>query len=244
MTASELRVPANGAELWVADSGGAGVPVVLISGGPGCCDYLEPVADLLASVARTVRFDARGCGRSSPVTTFGLEDAMADLEAIRKHLGVERWVVIGHSAGAEMALLYAMQHPDHTLGAAALAGGRMVDDRSWHAAYAQGRDAGREAPLDFAYPPNMEANRQLNLAWKAYTKQPSLYRELAAIQTPTLFVYGSEDIRPAWPAEQAANVIGARFVMLEGAGHHLWKTHAGALRRELQSFLATALAGS
>ncbi|MGH2609117.1 MAG: alpha/beta fold hydrolase [Tepidiformaceae bacterium] len=235
----EQTIPVPGGRLWTA-SEGAGVPVVFISGGPGCCDYLEPASQPLAGVARTIRFDARGCGRSSESAQYALETSLSDLEAIRAHYGVDRWVLVGHSAGADMALLYAMTHPDRTLGFVCLSGGRIHDDRSWHAEYSRARDAGLEPDLDYAYPPNLEVNRQLNAAWKAYIKRPSLLRHIAEVQAPALFVYGDRDIRPSWPCEQVAALLPhAEFHMLPGANHNLWLTHGEELSQLLRQFLRT-----
>jgi proline iminopeptidase len=221
----------------VADDG-AGMPVALSSGGPGCCDYLGPVAELISGAARTIRYDARGCGRSSATSDFTLANSIADLEAIRGHFGFERWVVLGHSAGCELSIAYTIVYPERVTALICLSGGRLVDDRSWHAAYSAGRDAGLEPELEFAFPPNMEANAALNAERKRYIQRPALFRELADISTPTLFVYGSGDIRPSWPAEQLASLIPtASFTMLEGANHNLWLSHAPELQTRLLAFL-------
>ncbi len=66
-----------------------------------------------------VGFDQRGCGRSTPWSIDALEDLDAntiqaqieDIEAIREHLGVERWLVNGVSWGSTLALAYALAHP-------------------------------------------------------------------------------------------------------------------------------------
>ena len=231
-------VIAGDTRLWVSVEG-TGVPVLLISGGPGCCDYLQPVAELLRGHARTIRFDARGCGRSSPVSEYSVEASLTDLESIRESIGAEQWIVAGHSAGADLTLAYAMQFPDRLHGFVCVSGGRVVDDRSWHAAYASARDAGREPDLDYAYPPNMEANRALNASWKAYCRRPSLWRDLARIQTPALFIYGAQDIRPSWPVEQVAALVPhAELLMLETAAHNLWLTHPAELGEALRNFVS------
>ncbi len=226
------------ARLWTATLG-EGRPVLLISGGPGCCDYLEPVATLFGDGIRTIRFDARGCGRSSLADRYTLDQALADVERIRRHFGLERWVVLGHSAGADLALAYALEFPGRADAIVCLAGGRIHNDRDWHAAYSEGRDAGREPPLDYAYPYNPDVNLQLNAEWKVYIKQPDLLARLSRLETPALFVYGSDDIRPAWPIEQVARLLpNARFEMLAGADHHLWQGHADALSSLLNDFVS------
>ncbi|WP_095587702.1 prolyl aminopeptidase [Actibacterium ureilyticum] len=92
-----------------------GVPVVVLHGGPGggCSPSMRRYFD--PDAYRIVLFDQRGCGRSRPHasteanTTWHL---IADIEKIRKTLGIDRWVVFGGSWGATLSLLYAQKHPD------------------------------------------------------------------------------------------------------------------------------------
>lgn len=91
--------------------GDIGKVVLLLHGGPGCPDYLEPVARLLSSRFRAVTFDQRGVGASTAVGHFGIQDYVADIEAIRLSLGVETMHVFGHSWGGLLAQLYASDYP-------------------------------------------------------------------------------------------------------------------------------------
>ncbi len=115
----EVAVP--GATLFTV-SRGAGLPVVLNHGGPGLSDNLEPVAEMLEDVALVHRYDQRGAGRSHSAGPFDVASFIADLEALRKHWGHEQWLAGGHSWGANLALFYALEHPDQTLGVIYLAG--------------------------------------------------------------------------------------------------------------------------
>jgi proline iminopeptidase len=110
-----------GARLWTA-SRGCGVPVVLCHGGPGLCDNLGPVAEMIEDLARVHRYDQRGSGRSSSNGPFEVACFLDDLEALREHWGYQRWVVGGHSWGANLALFYALAHPENTVGVIYLAG--------------------------------------------------------------------------------------------------------------------------
>ena len=239
---NERLCAVDGATLWLCEQG-MGVPLLLCNGGPGCCDYLAPLAALIDDVAHVYRFEQRGCGRSSPAGPFDLATCLADLEALRQELGYERWIVGGHSWGANLALAYALTHPERTLGAILLAGTGVQNDREWHDAYAAGRDAGLETPPEFAYPPNMDVNREVVRSWRVFIKQPALLRQIAELPTPALVVHGTADIRPGWPSEQLAALLpNARLRLLDGAPHELWTTHAADLRAELRAFVA-ALAG-
>ena len=111
----------DGAELWTAVSG-TGAPVVCLHGGPGLWDYLSPLAALLDDVFTVVRFDQRGCGRSTGGGPFTIAQAVDDLDQVRAALGFGRWAVAGHSWGAELALRYAARHPDRTTAVAYIAG--------------------------------------------------------------------------------------------------------------------------
>jgi len=97
-----------------------GKPAVVLHGGPGSgCPpgsrrFFDPDA------YRVVLFDQRGCGRSTPhasdptvaLTTNTTHHLLADIERLRRHLGVERWLVFGASWGTTLGLAYAERHPD------------------------------------------------------------------------------------------------------------------------------------
>jgi proline iminopeptidase len=234
---TEKYVASDGARLWTVVQGN-GVPVVLCNGGPGCCDYLAPVAALLDDIAQVIRFEARGCGRSDPAPPYTVETCLADLEAIRRHYGVERWIVGGHSWGADLALAYAMHYPEHVHGFICIAGGRVHNDREWHRVYEERRDLGLETLPAFDYPPNLEVNAQLNRSWKQYIQRPTLLKDLAQLRRPALFLYGDRDIRPSWPVEQLVQLLpNATLQMIAGADHFIWVTHAEALRTSLRDFV-------
>lgn len=92
-----------------------GQPVVFLHGGPGGGispdhrRYFDP------KHYRVVLFDQRGCGQSTPFaelegnTTWDLVD---DIEKLRRHLKIERWIVFGGSWGSTLSLTYAISHPD------------------------------------------------------------------------------------------------------------------------------------
>lgn len=112
--------------------------VVLVHGGPGLWSSFEDLVDLLTDVAVVHTYDQRGCGRSSPTDVQSIDATVADLEALRRHWGHDRWVVVGHSFGADVALAYAATHPDHTHTVGHLAG-RGNGDRTAEKAAQAGR---------------------------------------------------------------------------------------------------------
>jgi proline iminopeptidase len=94
----------------------AGKPALFLHGGPGGGFYADHRRLFDPARYRIVLFDQRGCGRSRPLgslvanTTAHLVD---DIERLRVALGVDRFIVLGGSWGATLALLYAQTHRDH-----------------------------------------------------------------------------------------------------------------------------------
>jgi len=106
-------------KLYVEVRGNApGRPLLVVNGGPGFDHgYLvtSPVWDELAKGRRVVMYDQRGTGRSTPVkpgTPLTLADQLADLDAVRKSLGVQEIDLLGHSYGGSLVMAYTARFPD------------------------------------------------------------------------------------------------------------------------------------
>ncbi len=238
MKATEEFVASGPAELWTAREG-IGPPLMLCSGGPGCCDYLGEVDAMLDDLAQVLRFEQRGCGRSSAMGPYDLETCVGDLEALRMHFGFERWTIGGHSWGADLSLCYALAHPDRTRAVLYLCGHGFHDDRGWSEAYHRAQEERGEQLPDFAYPPNPEVNRIGNASFRRSIQRPTLLRELASLKVPVLLVCAERDIRPSWPAVQLAELLpDARLETIRGAEHVPWLTHADEVRSCLRSFVS------
>ena len=117
-----------------------GLPILFLHGGPGAgCEpmhrrFFDPQR------YRIVLFDQRGSGQSSPHAelrgnTTG--DLVADIEKLREHLGIDRWLVFGGSWGSTLALAYAETHPERVLGLI-LRGIFLCRDRDIHWFYQEG----------------------------------------------------------------------------------------------------------
>lgn len=115
------RLPVgDGHTLYLEQCGNpGGIPVVFLHGGPGAGltpnyrRYFDPAR------YRIVLFDQRGAGKSTPfasVEANTTQDLVADIERIRAHLGIERWLVFGGSWGSTLALAYAETHPERATG--------------------------------------------------------------------------------------------------------------------------------
>ena len=110
----------EGHRLWWEESGSPkGTPVVFLHGGPGAgCSpahrrFFDP------SHYRIILFDQRGAGRSKPYAEIAANDTqrlIEDIEALRTHLNVDRWLVFGGSWGSTLALAYGETYPERCLG--------------------------------------------------------------------------------------------------------------------------------
>jgi len=97
-----------------------GKPAVVLHGGPGsgAIPWWRTLFD--PATYHAVLFDQRGCGRSRPHAGAPTADLsantthhlIADIERLREHLGIERWLVLGGSWGSTLALAYAESHPE------------------------------------------------------------------------------------------------------------------------------------
>jgi proline iminopeptidase len=117
---SQLLPVGDGHEIYVESVGrNDGIPAVYLHGGPG--SGCQPDHRRLFDPERflAVLFDQRGAGRSRPKGSREhntLPHLIADMEVIREHFGIERWMVVGGSWGATLALAYAQAHPDRVSG--------------------------------------------------------------------------------------------------------------------------------
>lgn len=109
---------------WEACGNPQGVPAVFLHGGPGsgCSAGQRRLFD--PQLFNAVLFDQRGSGRSRPLAEESLEHLrtnttahlIADIEALRALLNIERWIIVGVSWGNTLALAYAQQYPQHVSG--------------------------------------------------------------------------------------------------------------------------------
>lgn len=124
-----VAVP-NAEIYWEATGNPEGVPVLYLHGGPG--------SSLGAGGYRkrhdpeefwTVGIDQRGCGKSTPAVQDDLENLsknntqqlLADIEVVREHLEIQKWIVTGISLGSTLVLAYALAHPERVMGIALMA---------------------------------------------------------------------------------------------------------------------------
>src|SRR6056297_943460 len=116
----EMLPVGDGHEICLRTYGTPGrVPVLFLHGGPGSGVQDSHLSLFDPATCHLVAFDQRGAGLSLPKRSRHAnttQHLIADIEAIRAHLGLSEWMVVGGSWGATLALAYAEAHPDRVLG--------------------------------------------------------------------------------------------------------------------------------
>ena len=163
---NQFHLPVGqGHSLHVEESGNPhGFPVVVLHGGPGggCSGHLRRFFD--PAFWRIVLFDQRGAGRSTPAAATDnntTDHLVADIEAIRMHLGISRWLVFGGSWGATLGLRYAQGYPARVAGAV-LRGIFLCRDQDLGWLYAPGGAARLRPEAWQAFIGRLSATEQLN----------------------------------------------------------------------------------
>ena len=104
---------------WETSGNPDGIPVLFVHGGPGSGASPNQRRFFDPARYRIVLFDQRGSGRSTPhgeLADNTTPQLIADMEALRRALGIETWLVFGGSWGSTLALAYAEAHPEHCRG--------------------------------------------------------------------------------------------------------------------------------
>ena len=176
---------------WETVGNPSGTPAVYLHGGPGSGYTPGARRHFDPDAYRAVLFDQRGCGRSRPLasepdadlSTNTTDHLIADLELLREHLGIERWVVVGVSWGVTLGLVYAERHPERVIGMVlgAVTNGSRRETR-WIT-----RDMARVFPREWerfaAVVPEAERGGDLSAAYARLLADPDpLVRERAALE--------------------------------------------------------------
>ena len=227
-----------------------------------------PFADRLAARFRVIRYDQRGAGRSAPVTAPGgmtMAGRAGELAGLLDALGIGKAHLFCHSTGCGIGLAFAASRPARVAGLALanpwshgdahltamqrlrVAAARALDPYrdAWFNAsllfppdYRRAHAGAFEALASNAAPQDadrIEARLEAILAFDARPLAPGLV-------CPTLIATAADDqLMPPWfGAELAALIPGAAHMALDGGGHMLPETRAGALAGVVIDFLASA----
>jgi proline iminopeptidase len=104
---------------WEESGNPQGVPVLFLHGGPGAGTSPSGRRFFDPTFYRIILFDQRGSGKSTPLGEIKQNtttDLIEDIEKLRKHLNVEKWLIFGGSWGSTLSLAYGEHHPEHCLG--------------------------------------------------------------------------------------------------------------------------------
>lgn len=258
-------VRVGGRELHYEDTGGDGLPVLLLHGFPHRASLWRPQLVGLGGRFRLIAPDLPGFGGSEPPAdpqTWRIGDYADVADGLLAALGLEKAVVAGISMGGYVALSMMRRHPERVRALIlvdTLPGADSIETRE--AREAQQREvlelgidelAGRLllrllAPKNLADPAlKHEVLKLMEHPAEAYVagleamkRRPDSTPELGRIQVPTLIVVGEEDViaPPAVARAMEAAIPGARLVVLRGAGHLSNLEEPAAFNEALASFL-------
>ncbi len=276
-----MKIAVNGTRLWFDVEGSQLIPdgrslrrrpiVVVVHGGPGSYDhsYLRPHFSRLAEYTQVVFLDLRDHGRSDrhDPAQWSFELCADDLRAFCDALGIDRPVVLGHSMGGLVAVLYGARHPGHA-GALILQStmarfdlGRLVDSfRS-----VAGDEVAELARSDYsgdpvtdeqwarvfaAFGPHVPGadelarrirNPALGVVGMRLLRDLDVVGQLAKVASPTLVCVGQLD--PVTPVSAAREIVDAlpagvgRLELIDQAGHFPWLDTPDDYWQRLTSFL-------
>jgi pimeloyl-ACP methyl ester carboxylesterase len=219
---------------------GDGEPLVCVPGGP-----LQSSAYLadLGGLPSLVRLDLRGTGESAAAdpTTYRCDRLVDDVEALRRHLGLARMDLLGHSAGAAVAVLYATRHPEHVARLVLVTPtARVVDleipDEDRHEVAELGRRAG-------VVPATIEPNVAAIPVYYAdgALDPPATRAALGGFDAPVLLVAGEYDmgLPPKSAAEYAGLFPNAELAVAPASGHFPWLDDPASFASIVDGWLTT-----
>jgi pimeloyl-ACP methyl ester carboxylesterase len=261
-----MHIDVNGVRMWFDVDGPMLVPtatgirerptVLLVHGGPGVYDhsYFKPDFSVLAAHAQVVYLDLRDHGRSTwrDASDWSLEACADDIRAFCATVGIERPIVLGHSMGAPIVLLYGARHPGHAAGLVVQSGfarwdtPRLVEGFRRVAGDEVAELAGRGFSDDSvseeewgrvfaAFGPKLPAkdreahtpkNLELNVQGMELIRRLDILDQLTLVDCPTLVAVGELD--PVTPVPAAKEIVAAlpegigQLEVVDAAGHFTW----------------------
>lgn len=246
----------------ILDTGGDGPAVLMVHGVGSRGRAWAEVATLLGPAWRCIAYDLRGHGDATWPGPFGLDDLVADLEALRRRLSLGGVHVVGHSLGGIVAAAYAAAHPGavNSLGMISSAAFRSPEAREKLGSFVrlleeQGTAAFIPTLVDRWYTdrfraerPDLVAARVAQLAAmdpRTYLQTYRLFAEaevgplLPDIAVPALVMTGAEDAGcgPALNRQMAAALPQAELVVLPGLKHSILVEAPGTVAAALAGFL-------
>jgi len=218
-------------------------PVVFINSLGTDMRIWDGVVERLAADHRSVTFDKRGHGLSSiPAGPYSIDGLAEDVLELADHLGLEAFAVVGVSIGGMIALRLAIDHPERLAAVVACdTAAKIGDADTWNGRIDTARVSGMAALADGVlrrwFPESIREGRAAEIErWRdlllltpvegyaatcAALRDADLTDEVSTISVPTLVVVGDVDQSTpvALVRETAARIPGARFEIIDRAGH-------------------------
>lgn len=246
----------SGGRIWYEDSGGTGVPVIFLHAATGSTrNWEKQVVPFTAAGYRVITYDRRGWGRSVHDAGGPPGTAADDLEALRNHLNIDRFHLVGTAAGGFVAFDYALSFPEHlrSLVVANSIGGMQDGDYL---------ELGRKLrpPAFDALPPEIRelgpafraGNPEDTLKWaelERFSRQAGATSQtfrnrmtfvlLDNLKTPTLLITGDADMYAPPPllSRFKAHIRNAETVVIPEAGHSSYWEKPEAFNRAVLGFI-------
>lgn len=242
----------------------SGLPVLLLHGFADSWRSFELVLPHLPESIRAFALTMRGHGDASrPTSGYGIRDFAADVAQFQDAIRLRAAVIVGHSMGSGVALRFAIDHPECTMGlvlvgAAPTMGATAAAREFWDSTVSKLTDPvdralvrgmtesmlTRPVPPAFLEAAVREGLKVPAFVWKAaFESRRSLEgdysAELSRIRAPTLIVWGDQDARYSRGEQDAlaSAIAGSRLVVYPGAGHNLHWEEPQRFASDLVSFV-------
>jgi 3-oxoadipate enol-lactonase len=230
---------------------GAGpLTVVLTHGLAATGDTWRGIVERIAPRYRVVTWDLRGHGRSgAPAGPYTIPDLAGDLGVVLDTAGVDRAVILGHSAGGVIALQFALDHPQRTAGLVLVGTASECNVKAhdfYHDLARRAAERGMAAThkhlgLTAATEPSIAAEPiafgHVARAMASLHQQP-LTPHLSAIDAPTFICVGDKDfLGVGGSVILSRNIKGSRLEIVPGRGHGIFLEDPEGFARSLLAFL-------
>ena len=247
-----------GVKLWFIDTGGSGVPIVLLHANTGTSVYWENQITAFSRAGyRVVAFDRRGWGKSTADPTTGLQPGTIaeDLEALADYLKLDRFHLVGVAGGGFAALDYAGWRPQRLRSLVIAAStGKLAEKemkeftarieipelrklpavyREVGASYRGGNPEGTKRWMD------IDAHARQPGATEQPLRTPNTFAKLEAIATPTLVVAADADLLapPGLMRLWVEHVRDHEWAIVSDAGHAIAWEQPDAFNEKVLAFV-------
>ena len=248
-----------GVKLWYTDTGGTGVPVVLLHANTfTSAEWAPQVQALSAAGYRVIAFDRRGWGRSeaNPVTGTQPGTVAEDLDNLVRQLQLPQFHLVGIAGGGFVAIDFAAWQPEQLRSLVIAASNGQIAEK---------RMADFRARIDIPalLEPSQRVNRELGIAYRAENPEgtnrfhhveqtakqpnapaqpmrtPNTFAKLASIRVPTLILAGGADLiaPPALMRDWASHLQRYEFQTIDDAGHSIAWERPGTFSDRVLGFI-------